>query len=163
MKHLALAPTAIPRARALRRAMTPQERKLWRALRSAMPVTHWRKQVPMGRYTVDFACHSAKLIIEIDGGQHGSEAGQAHDAARTAFLTSEGYRVLRFWNNEVDTNIDGVLVAIATSLPLVGRDGVGARRVCATLESSPASENPLGAQTRAAPTQPSPQGGGLVP
>lgn len=162
MKHLALSPDAIVRARRLRREMTPQERKLWRALRIALPTAHWRKQVPMGRYTADFACHSAKLIIEVDGGQHGSKAGQAHDAARTAFLTSEGYRVLRFWNNEVDSNIDGVLTVIANHLPPCGGGRRGARRACAAQDSALTSENSLGAQTRAAPTQPSPQGGGLT-
>ncbi|MGL5840155.1 MAG: endonuclease domain-containing protein [Sphingorhabdus sp.] len=109
MKRLALAPNAINRARRLRRDMTGQERKLWRVLRENFPKAHFRKQVPMGAYTVDFACHRAKLIIEIDGSQHGTDKGVAHDAVRTRFLEAEGYRVLRFWNNEVDRNLEGVL------------------------------------------------------
>ena len=141
MKRLALAPNAITHARRLRRNMTPQERKLWRALRENFPDAHFRKQVPMGIYIVDFACHSAKLIIEIDGGQHGTDKGMAHDAVRTQFLEAEGYQVLRFWNNEVDRNLEGVLAVIGNALTGTAKEIIGA-------------------QTCAAPTLPSPQGGG---
>jgi very-short-patch-repair endonuclease len=133
MKRLALAPNAIARARRLRRDMTPQERKLWKALRESFPDAHFRKQVSMGPYTADFAWHSAKLIIEVDGSQHGTDAGMAHDAVRTQFLEAEGYRILRFWNNEVDRNLEGVLTVIGHAL------------------TGTAEEN-IGAQTRAAPT-----------
>ena len=68
----------------------------------------------MGRYIVDFASHRARLVIEIDGGQHAERASA--DAERTRFIQAEGYRVLRFWNNEVLTNIDGVLEAIQSAL-----------------------------------------------
>ncbi|MBK8375186.1 endonuclease domain-containing protein [Sphingorhabdus sp.] len=125
MKRLALRPDAITRARRLRRDMTPQERKLWQALRECFPDAHFRKQVPMGPYTADFAWHHAKLIVEVDGGQHGTSAGMAHDANRAAFLEAEGYRILRFWNSDVDQNMEGVLTIIADALPLVGRDGWG--------------------------------------
>ena len=135
MKRLSLHPDAITRARRLRRDMTSQERKLWRALREVFPDIHFRKQVPLGPYFADFACHKAKLVGEVDGGQHGSAASQVRDAERTAYLASEGYRVLRFWNIEVDDNMDGVLAAIANALPLVGRVGVGAARVCAPQET----------------------------
>ncbi len=141
MKRLALAPNAVTRARRLRRDMTGQERKLWMALRENFPAAHFRKQVPMGAYTVDFACHMAKLIIEVDGSQHGMEKGAAHDARRTEFLESEGYHVLRFWNNEVDRNLEGVLTIIGNTI-----EGAG--------------EENTGAPTCAAPTPPSPQGGG---
>ncbi|MEP7351095.1 MAG: DUF559 domain-containing protein [Sphingorhabdus sp.] len=161
MKRLALRPDAIDRARTLRREMTPQERKLWRALKENFPEAHFRKQVPMGAYTADFAWHTAKLIIEVDGGQHGTDAGKARDAARTRFLEAEGYSVIRFWNTDIDHNLEGVIAAIADSLPLVGRVGAGARRVCAAKDSSATEEN-IGAQTRAAPTLPSPQGGGEI-
>jgi very-short-patch-repair endonuclease len=140
MKRHALPANAISRARRLRRDMTTQERKLWRGLRDSFPEAHFRKQVPIGIYTADFAWHGAKLIIEVDGGQHGSDAGLVHDEKRTAFLEAEGYRVLRFWNSDVDQNLDGVLAMIAE---VIGN----------------AEEN-IGAQTRAAPTLPSPQGGG---
>ena len=141
MKRQALRPDAISRARHLRREMTPQERKLWRALRQGFPEAHFRKQVPMGAYTVDFAWHEARLIIEVDGSQHGSDKGKEFDAKRTAFLEGEGYNVLRFWNGDVDQNLNGVLETVAAAFPIN-------------------IENNIGAQTCAAPTLPSPQGGG---
>jgi very-short-patch-repair endonuclease len=103
-------------ARAMRKEPTEAEKKLWWHLRHRLPVTntHFRRQVRLGRYIVDFASHGAKLVIEIDGGQHVEQA--AADAERTRFLEGEGYRVVRFWNNEVLTNIDGVLEAIASAL-----------------------------------------------
>ena len=107
---------ATSRARRLRTDMTAAERHLWRALREALPGHHWRKQVPFGPYIADFCSHRARLIIEVDGGQH-ANAAEA-DAVRTQFLKSEGYRVLRFWNNDVMENPGGVLEAIASLLPL---------------------------------------------
>ena len=94
--------------------MTEPERHLWRALRSTFPEYHWRKQVPLGPFFADFASHSAKLVIELDGGQHAS-AG-AYDEARTRFIEGEGFRVLRFWNNDVLGNTDGVLQRVAEEL-----------------------------------------------
>jgi very-short-patch-repair endonuclease len=131
MKRLALRPEAIPRARELRRDMTQHERKLWRGLREALPDAHFRKQVPMGIYIADFACHRAKLIIEVDGSQHGTDEGKAQDAARSAFLESEGYRVLRFWNNEVNLNLDGVLTVIAEALEGTFAENTGAQTCAA--------------------------------
>lgn len=95
--------------------MTVAERPLWRGLREVLPGHHWRKQVPFGPYVADFCSHSARLIIEVDGGQHASAVKA--DATRTRFLESEGYRVLRFWNNDVTENLDGVLETIAAALP----------------------------------------------
>jgi very-short-patch-repair endonuclease len=114
LKRLTLAPDAIKRARRLRRSMTDAERNLWRALREAMPQHHWRKQVPLGPYFADFASHSAKLIIELDGGQHA--AARDADTVRTCFLKAEGFRVIRFWNNDVLSNMQGVLERIAEQL-----------------------------------------------
>jgi very-short-patch-repair endonuclease len=71
------------------------------------------RQEAIGSFIVDFACRERKLIIEVDGGQH---AESAKDAARDAFLASEGYRVLRFWNNDVLTNREGVLLTILDAL-----------------------------------------------
>ena len=104
------------RARAMRSAPTDAERKLWWHLRHRLPLTssHFRRQVRLGRYIVDFACHHFKLIIEVDGGQHAED--RRRDASRTRFLETEGYRVLRFWNNEVLTNIDGVLELIQSAI-----------------------------------------------
>jgi len=69
---------------------------------------HFRRQAPIGKYVADFCCHSARLVIEVDGGQHNEETGLARDAERTAWLESQGYRVVRFWNNDVLENMDGV-------------------------------------------------------
>ena len=95
--------------------MTVAERHLWRGLRQSLPGHHWRKQVPFGPYVADFCSHSARLVIEVDGGQH-ADALEA-DARRTTFLQSEGYHVLRFWNDDAIDNLDGVLTTIATALP----------------------------------------------
>ena len=95
---------------------TEAERKLWWNLRHRLPVTgsHFRRQVHLGRYIVDFVSHGLKLIIEVDGGQHAEQ--ERRDAVRTKFLESEGYRVLRFWNNDVLGNIDGVLEMIQSAI-----------------------------------------------
>jgi very-short-patch-repair endonuclease len=107
----------ITRARALRRTMTDAERKLWWHLRS-LPIetSHFRRQAPIGPYYADFACHRHKLIIEVDGSGHAKTRQAAFDAERTAFLRSRGYRVLRFWNNEVLQQIDGVMSAVFEAL-----------------------------------------------
>ncbi len=103
----------VPRSRGLRRAMTVAERKLWNALR-VVPIdgTHFRRQATIGPYFADFACHQTKLVIEVDGGTHGEDNQMAADMRRTAFLMSHGYRVLRFWNNDVLRNVEGVMTAI---------------------------------------------------
>ncbi|WP_309662841.1 endonuclease domain-containing protein [Sphingomonas sp.] len=127
MKRHLLKPDAVERARLLRRNSTPAEALLWRALREGMANEKWRRQVPIGPYFADFASHRAKLIIEVDGSQHAEAI--AADHARTSFLKSQGYRVLRFWNNEVTQNLDGVFAAIAAALPspLVGEGGSKSR------------------------------------
>jgi very-short-patch-repair endonuclease len=97
--------------------MTIAERKLWWHLRRVAPKrSHFRRQATIGPYYVDFACHDLRLIIEIDGGQHGYNDQMIADAARTEFLNSRGYRVLQFWNNDVLGNIDSVLTAIQAAL-----------------------------------------------
>jgi very-short-patch-repair endonuclease len=110
-----IVPVNKARARAMRSEPTEAERKLWWNLhhRLAFPRSHFRRQVHLGRYIVDFASHGLKIVIEIDGGQHSVQSKQ--DAMRTKFLESEGYRVLRFWNNEVLGNIDGVLEVIQSA------------------------------------------------
>jgi very-short-patch-repair endonuclease len=104
------------RARAMRLAPTDAERRLWWHLRHRLAVqrSHFRRQVRLGHYIVDFACHELRAAIEIDGGQHAEQV--ARDAGRTKFLESQGYRVLRFWNNEVLANIDGVLEVIHSAI-----------------------------------------------
>ena len=100
-------------ARRLRANATNAEETLWRCLRHS-PVlgTHFRRQVPIGRYVVDFACMAARLVIEVDGSQHAEGPVAETDKERTRWLEAEGYRVLRFWNNDITQNIDGVLESI---------------------------------------------------
>jgi very-short-patch-repair endonuclease len=93
--------------------MTPQEVKLWVHLRSwRSRGCHFRRQVPKGRAIVDFACLKHRVVIEVDGGQHNSGEHARRDAARDALLNEDGFRVLRFWNNDVDGNLAGVLETI---------------------------------------------------
>jgi primosomal protein N' (replication factor Y) len=100
------------RARRLRRDQTLAEHRLWQALRSDALGVAFRRQHPVPPYVVDFACVSARLIVEVDGGQHGADA----EAARDAALRAAGWHVMRFWNDEVLTNIEGVLARIAEAL-----------------------------------------------
>jgi very-short-patch-repair endonuclease len=103
------------RARALRANPTDAERKLWTVLRNRQTAgCRFRRQAPIGRYIVDFVCFERGLVVEVDGGQHAIEAER--DDVRSAWLESQGYRVLRFWNNEVLENADGVAAAIAVAL-----------------------------------------------
>jgi very-short-patch-repair endonuclease len=106
---------SIENARRLRKTLTEAEQKLWSALRQRQIGGYrFRRQVPIGDFVVDFACLSECLIIEIDGGQHAENREQ--DDARTAWLGSRGYRVIRFWNNEVLGNLDGVVRVILSAL-----------------------------------------------
>ncbi|HWK36347.1 endonuclease domain-containing protein [Sphingomonas sp.] len=109
----------VTQLRHLRRNATEAEKRLRRALKEAFPAFKWRFQAPIGPYRVDFLCFGARLVIEVDGGQHDA----VEDAARTRFIESEGYRVLRFWNNDVLENIDGVIATIANSLSHREREG----------------------------------------
>jgi len=76
---------------------------------------HFRRQVPIGPYIADFACHRSKVIVELDGSQHGLDENVQRDAKRTAFLNSRGYRVLRFWNGDVLKNLDNIVEDIVRS------------------------------------------------
>ncbi len=100
-------------ARELRGNATDAERVLWRRLLSDQLGARFRRQHPLGPYVLDFACVAQRMVIEVDGGQHN---GSAHDAARDAWLSSKGWHVLRFWNNDVMNNIDGVLTVIVQAL-----------------------------------------------
>jgi very-short-patch-repair endonuclease len=101
------------KARQLRANATDPEVRLWRHLRrSPLLGSHFRRQVPIGPYVADFACMAARLIIEVDGSQHRDAALKARDDVRTRWLEREGYRVLRFWNNELSEHIKRVLEAI---------------------------------------------------
>jgi very-short-patch-repair endonuclease len=107
----------VSRARQLRRAMTNAERKLWWHLRRLPnPDAHFRRQATIGPYYADFACHHHRLVIEVDGSGHGEDQQIAADTRRTEFLNARGYRVLRFWNNEVFNQIEGVMTTIHQAL-----------------------------------------------
>lgn len=109
----------ISRARELRKNATEAEKRMWWALRENFRGAKFRRQVPIGPYYADFFSFSAKLVIEVDGGQHGEAQdceAQNSDANRTAFLESQGLRVIRFWNNDVLSNIEGVITIISESL-----------------------------------------------
>lgn len=105
------------KARKLRKNMTEQERKLWQFLRKkSIDGLKFRRQYPIGNYIVDFICNEKKLIIEIDGGQHNEDKNIAYDKERTKFIENKGYRVIRFWNCDIDNNIEGVYHAILQQL-----------------------------------------------
>jgi very-short-patch-repair endonuclease len=98
--------------------MTDAKRALWRALRSKqLNGYRFRRQHPVGQYIADFACIEQKIAIELDGGQHQEQC--AYDEQRSAFLQAQGWRVLRFWNNEVMSNLDGVLAVVVGNLTAV--------------------------------------------
>jgi very-short-patch-repair endonuclease len=104
-------------ARRLRKTMTRQEVKLWVHLRSWRERGfHFRRQSPRGRVIVDFICVRHRLIIEIDGGQHNFDEHARRDALRDRRFERDGFQVLRFWNNEVDRNLEGVLTVIDSAL-----------------------------------------------
>ena len=103
-----------PFARNLRTLPTDAEATMWRQLRAHRFAGHkFKRQQPLGEYIVDFVCFEAKLIVEVDGGQHNESAA---DGVRDAWLQSRGYRVFRFWNNDVLGNLDGVLTRLLEAL-----------------------------------------------
>jgi very-short-patch-repair endonuclease len=104
-------------ARDLRSNMTDAEQILWRCLRrKQIGGFRFRRQHPFERFVLDFYCCDAKLAIELDGGQHNEPAVKDHDEARTALLEKHGIQVIRFWNNEILLNIEGVLESIYSVL-----------------------------------------------
>ena len=104
-------------ARDLRKNATKQEKVVWSILRNSnLKHYKFKRQVPIGTYIVDFVCNERMLIIEIDGGQHNQDADKEYDNQRTKYLESKGYKVIRFWNSEVDKNIGGVYETILKHL-----------------------------------------------
>ena len=100
-------------SRNLRKNQTDAENLLWRHLRGKhLEGLRFRRQHPLGRYIIDFVCLEKRLVLELDGGQHGEENEEIKDKERDQWLNAEGYQVLRFWNNEVFTNLEGVLETI---------------------------------------------------
>jgi very-short-patch-repair endonuclease len=136
MPHSAIANQTRRQARTLRKGPTDAERKIWQVLRSLKPLgVHFRRQAPIGSFIADFAWYAGRLVVEIDGGQH-AQSQRAYDERRTSWVKSQGYRVLRFWNNDV----------------LKSPHDIGEAILAAVRESGALSENPT--------PDPSPQGGG---
>jgi BirA family biotin operon repressor/biotin-[acetyl-CoA-carboxylase] ligase len=106
-----------PIAQKLRRGATDAEKRLWSCLRGKQLGVQFTRQLPIGGFVVDFACRSAKLAIEVDGGQH---AQNATDVERTRVIEAYGYQVIRFWNNKVLANTDGVVTTILEHLAIAG-------------------------------------------
>jgi very-short-patch-repair endonuclease len=119
-------------ARKLRRNASPPEQAMWRILHAFRQEGYnFRRQVEIGTYYVDFACHRPAMVIEVDGGTHTVEPQQTNDAVPDDYLRGRGYRVLRFWNNDVMGNPDGVYLVIAAELAELSRT------VAPTLDPSP--------------------------
>jgi very-short-patch-repair endonuclease len=118
---------ASPIARRLRKQLTEAEKRLWTVLRRrTIEGLKFRRQVPLGPYVADFACLEKRIVIEVDGGQHSQES----DAPRTSWLNENKFTVLRFWNNDVLSNTEGVVLAIHEALlvpptPSLPRKGGG--------------------------------------
>jgi very-short-patch-repair endonuclease len=104
----------VDRARELRRSMTEAEKLLWHKLREAFPQAKFRRNSPVPPYYADFLSYRHRMIIEADGGQH--DPADPAEQARTRHLGTEGFRVLRFWNNDILANIDGVLETVRQAI-----------------------------------------------
>ncbi len=115
MTHKRTTPKIFHRAKELRRALTPAERKLWARLRNHQLEGYgFRRQHAIGAFIIDFCCPRRKLVIEVDGPSHADQA--EYDAMRTDWLQAHGWRVQRFANQDVERNIEGVLQAIVEAL-----------------------------------------------
>jgi very-short-patch-repair endonuclease len=124
-------PVILDRARHLRREMTDAEHKLWRFLRDKnLVAAKFRRQVPIGNYIVDFCCLDRRLIVELDGGQHAEQ--EDADALRSRFLAEKGFRVLRFWNEQVlngtEFVVEEILAEIAADARVPSPGARNARR-----------------------------------
>ncbi len=109
------------KAKVLRRMQTEAEKRLWCALRGRrLNGYKFRRQVPIGPYVADFVCMTGRLIVEVDGGQHAIR--RAYDEQRDRYLRNEGYEVVRYWNNEVLENLEGVLTTLTLALSLRERE-----------------------------------------
>ena len=108
------------KARELRNNLTPHEQKFWNIIRNRKFYGYrFLRQYVLGDYIVDFICRKKKIIIEIDGGQHNAENNINYDDKRTQFLNSAGYKVIRFWNNEIDNDIEGVYLKLKSEMGII--------------------------------------------
>ncbi|MET2825761.1 endonuclease domain-containing protein [Mesorhizobium shangrilense] len=123
MPHTPLPPQNRANARSMRKVMTDAELKLWNELRAhRLMGLGFRKQFPIAGYIVDFACPEKKLVVEVDGSQHGDEDLAVADALRTKRLEQDGWTVLRFWNDDVVHDIGNVCQHIVIVAGLAGTD-----------------------------------------
>ncbi len=99
-------------ARVLRKNQTPQEQKLWNLIRNNQLGVKFKRQYPIGNFIVDFVCREKWLVIELDGSQHNEDENILNDNERTLYLNSRGFKVIRFWNNDINNNIEGVILEI---------------------------------------------------
>lgn len=137
MNHFPVPPANRRNARKMRKVMTDAELKLWNELRAhRLMGLSFRRQMPIAGYIVDFACPTHRLVVEVDGSQHGDGRGADADALRTGQLQQLGWTVLRFWNDDVLTDIDNVCLHIVTAAGLTARDA--ARQAQAALSTTEA-------------------------
>lgn len=121
MNHYEVAKHTRSNARDMRKQMTDAELKLWNELRAhRLMGLSFRRQMPVGKYIVDFACPKHKLIIEVDGSGHGEYLQRQHDSRRTLFIESKGWKIIRYWNDDVLKNIDDVCTNIIATLHEMG-------------------------------------------
>jgi len=137
-------PELIRRAQELRRSTTDSERRLWRRLSHRQLGFKFRRQMPIGGYIADFACPAARIVIELDGGQHADDEAEALDLIRTAAIQRSGFRVIRFWNHEVIEQLDDVVEKIWNEL------------------YTPTLALPLEGEARGPHPNPPPRGGGKL-
>jgi very-short-patch-repair endonuclease len=129
MPHRHFKPAHRASARRLRSAMSDAEKRLWYHLRAhRFCGASFRRQTLIGPYVVDFVCHDARLVIEVDGGQHARASEIKLDTQRTSWLACHGHKMLRFWNNDVLSNTAGVLELIAAELQTAPPSRFAARR-----------------------------------
>ena len=124
------------RARRLRSNLTPQEARLWLQLR-ALEGVHFRRQAPFKGFYLDFVSFKHRLVVEVDGSQHADDDQADHDAMRDAILSRAGFRTLRFWNSDINLNLDGVMLAILQAL----EESAQVQRTAPDIPTRPASRS----------------------
>ena len=125
-------------AKAMRRVMTDDELKLWNEIRAhRLMGLGFRRQVPIAGYIIDFACPAKRLIVEVDGSQHGEDENAGKDAVRTARLEQDGWTVLRFWNDDVIRDIEAICDHIVVAARLMAEDAARQAEAIAQREALP--------------------------
>jgi len=125
-------------AKAMRRVMTDDELKLWNEIRAhRLMGLGFRRQVPIAGYIIDFACPAKRLIVEVDGSQHGEDENAGKDAVRTARLEQDGWTVLRFWNDDVIRDIEAICDHIVVAAGLMAEDAARQAEAIAQREALP--------------------------